>query len=133
MAERVVDADEVLRNLEKLDKAAQGQVLQLAALAGAKPITNGWKDNIIGWPLVKTGTYHRAVHEQVFAAESSSDRVVVVIGPDINDPPYPFFLEYGTSKMAPKPVGRKAFDENSDEAQREFGEVLWALIQKELR
>jgi HK97 gp10 family phage protein len=119
---------DAFKALEALSAAVQSTGLQSAALAGAKPISNGWKDGIQKWPLIKTGTYRRSIHEQVFAAESAPAQVVVAIGTDIVDPPYPMFLEYGTSKMPAKPVGRTALEENKEAAQREFGAAIWDVI-----
>lgn len=46
------------------------------------------------------------------------------IGTDITEPPYPYYLEYGTPKMAPHPSARPAFDENIDEAKEKVVAVL---------
>jgi len=124
------DAIQALQNLEA---AVQGEIVQLTALAAGKPISNQWKNNIQSWPLIKTGTYRRSIHEQVFSTETTSTQAVVMVGTDIKDPPYPLYLEHGTSKMAPKPVGRMAFDEKQGEAQHEAGAVLWRLVQERMR
>lgn len=124
---------ENLRLLEKfrrLGKAGQRQALATAALAAAKPITNQWKQNIGDWPLIETGTYRRSIHEEVFQDVSEPGQVVVLIGTDIADPPYPAFLEFGTSRMAPKPVGRMAFEAQKDAAQEEFADVIWQVIEE---
>lgn len=123
---------DAIQALQELEATVQGEIVQLTALAAAKPITNQWKDNIQSWPLIKTGTYRRSVHEVVFAAETTSTQAAVIIGTDIADPPYPLFLERGTSKMEPKPVGRMAFDAKQDEAQREAGKVLWELLRQRM-
>lgn len=51
-----------------------------------------------------------------------------VIFTDLTDPPYPFFLEYGTSRMPAYPAARPAFDEKKDEALGQVAEVLGRLV-----
>ena len=37
--------------------------------------------------------------------------VEVTIGTDLTDPPYPYFLEFGTSRMSAHPSARPAYEE----------------------
>ncbi len=53
---------------------------------------------------------------------------VARIGTNLTSPPYPFFLEYGTSRMPAYPTARPAFDEGWPEAQRVTSAVLGQLI-----
>ena len=45
-----------------------------------------------------------AATSQISAALQSE--VTVVVGTSLVDPPYPYFLEYGTSRMAARPSAR---------------------------
>lgn len=127
-----VDDKEIQRRLGELDRSVVGEKVALAALSAGKVIGEQWSENINSWPLVKTGTYKRSIHEQVFAEETTDDRVVVIVGTDIVEPPYPLFLEFGTSKMTPKPVGRHALDAKEREARQEFGDAFWELVKRDL-
>ena len=51
-------------------------------------------------PAVDTGTLRQSVTHSV---EVEKDNVVGYVGSIIKDNPYPIYLEYGTSKMQPRP------------------------------
>lgn len=44
------------------------------------------------------------------------DDVEVIVGTDLTDPPYPVFLEYGTSRMGARPSARPAFEQTKTTA-----------------
>ena len=54
--------------------------------------------------------------------------MTAVVGTDLTEPPYPYFLEYGTSRMPAYPAARPAFDEQADTAIRTTADVLGQLI-----
>jgi hypothetical protein len=54
--------------------------------------------------------------------------MTAVIGTDLVDPPYPYFLEYGTSRMGARPSARPAYDEMSSTAVSTTGDVMGQLI-----
>lgn len=62
-------------------------------------------------PAVDTGTLRRSI---TFKIEEERDTVVGKVGSTLNNPPYPQFLEYGTSKMQPRPWLRPAVKTNED-------------------
>lgn len=93
-----------------------------AGQAAALPIQDAWKRKA----PVKTGSYRRSIHTEVL--EVSDERVVVGIGTDIIDPPYPKFLEFGTARMAPRPSARPAFDENRARAVEEARAVFQKVV-----
>lgn len=129
----------VKRNLRALMVAASGRAMKTAVTAGAIPMQNRWKE----LAAHETGTYKRSVHiggitrpegggddshvkarEAVTEPDIGPAHVVVTIGTDIVDPPYPWFLEDGTVHMAAHPAAQPAFDETKDAAQAEIAAVL---------
>jgi hypothetical protein len=50
------------------------------------------------------------------------------VGTDLVDPPYPYFLEYGTSRMAARPSARPAFDEMKDTALAATGDYIGQMV-----
>lgn len=56
-----------------------------------------------------------------------------VIATNLASPPYPYFLEYGTSRMPAYPAARPAFDEMQGEAVREIGRIGGELVEQALR
>lgn len=50
------------------------------------------------------------------------------IGTSLVDPPYPYFLEYGTSRMEPRPAARPAFWAGEHEATKAGTVVLQQMF-----
>lgn len=50
------------------------------------------------------------------------------VGTDLTDPPYPFFLEYGTSRMPAYPAARPAWDEMGETALQATADYVGQLI-----
>jgi len=136
---RLTGSSNVHLNFRKLALAVGPGGLKTAVTAGAIPIQNAWKEKV----PVDTGTYRRSVHiggitqpeesgddghvkqrEPLPEPELDADHVLVTIGTDIIDPPYPWFLEDGTAHMAAQPSAQPAWDETKDKAQEEIGAVL---------
>jgi hypothetical protein len=61
-------------------------------------------------------------------AKMGADAKTALIGTDLTDPPYPFFLEYGTSKMPAFPAARPAWDEMGEPAQKAIADYVGQLI-----
>lgn len=122
-------------NLHEMGLGAQ-MALEVAALAGALPIVNRWKTLMYESgaspppsepgepPHVETGTYARSIHPETVLVIPGL--VQVGIGSDISDPPYPEYLEFGTSRMEARPAARPAFDEAGQEAIQEMVYILAA-------
>lgn len=115
---KIVGIPEARKALEEISEELAGQHLADAAMAGAMIIQNEW----VRIAPFKTHTYQRSIHCEVL--HQSKDRAEVAIGTDIDDPPYPYFLEFGTSRMSPHPSARPAFDAKKEEAAREIEEAL---------
>ena len=114
----VVGGPEVAEALDQISDEMAGQKLVDAGMAGANIIKNQWQEDA---PF-KTGTYRRSIHNEVI--HQSRDRAEIAIGTDLDDPPYPFFLEFGTSRMPPHPSARPAFDKKKDAAAQEIEDAL---------
>lgn len=121
---------------EELQKASTLSVtqvrsaLRIAAKAATVPLITEWKTQV-RQKAYKTGTYMRSIHAEEAKTEGA-DRVVIEVGTDITDPPYPLFLEYGTKRMEPRPTARPAFEASKDAMAKEAEEVFRILIRKKL-
>lgn len=132
MTQPLIDSKELERKLNRLADDVAADTLANAAEVGAKVIENEWEDLMLQDPTTyKTGQYRRSVTTEV--AETSRDQAEVHVFTDIDDPPYPNFLEFGTSKMKARPKARPAFDNKKDEAVKEVRKALADLIRKALR
>ena len=127
---KVVGVPEVAGALDRMGDKMGGQRLVDATMSGAMLLVNSWK-LYIRQRAFKTGRYMDSIRGEVTRREPGF--VQVTVGTDIVKPPYPFFLEYGTSKMHPRPTARPAFDENKDKVAQEIHDALGDLIDKEWR
>jgi HK97 gp10 family phage protein len=131
----VAGAHELVRRMEALSDAMAERVMERAARSAGEVVVNEWKrtfrkkseQSVAGLPpRVQSGTYRRAIHLELVS--HSRTRVEVVVGPSIIDPPYPAYLEYGTSRMSPHPIARPAWDRSKvparDEATRQLSAAL---------
>lgn len=124
-----VDISDLMRGLKRLDAALRADVIKNATVAGAMEIGNEWRDSMTREPTTyRTGQYRRSVQERVLAA--TDKRAEVTVATDISDPPYPRFLEFGTSKMAARPKARPAFDNKKDVAIDVFNIAMRAQVLK---
>lgn len=53
---------------------------------------------------------------------------IAYIGTNLTDPPYPYFLEYGTSRMPAYPAARPAVDEKKSEASRVASDIIGQML-----
>lgn len=109
-------------DLHNYGDAMQGQGRDAALLAGAILLQTRWKQAIQKYPLIDTGTYLRSISYTKVGQ-------IMEVGTDIVDPPYPFFLEYGTSKMAARVHVRPMLETAEPQVLREMETVL-ELIQR---
>jgi HK97 gp10 family phage protein len=123
-------------HLAKLDKPAAEKMMNTAMVSGALLIANKWKQ----LAPYETGTYRRSIHvaghtelTPDFDGEElgePNNPLVVRIGTKIDEPPYPVYLEYGTSRMPPHPSAQPAFDATRNEAIREVADAFGILLAK---
>lgn len=112
--------------LSKVDHLVEAVdiALPVAALASAKPIENAWKRNV-QTSFFKTGNYMRSIHSTVVARTSRT--LELHIGTDLTNPPYPFFGEYGTSRMRARPTMTPAFTSEQNRAIKE-AEIVFTKV-----
>lgn len=65
-------------------------------------------------PRIQTGGYIDSIQTVPF--EQETDRASAVTGTSLVDPPYPRFLEFGTSRMPAHPIARPAYEIAKDDA-----------------
>jgi len=106
--------DKLLRDLRKLDPTKCQEVLFNGMEAGGIVIKNRWQQ----LAPFKTGHYRRSI-------AVVRERTRVVIGTDIVDPPYPFWLEFGTRRMPKgKPSARPAVDQSEKLAKSDMKSAI---------
>ncbi len=88
------------KHYKRLMDAAEGGVK-----SGAELMKNYAKDIA---PYL-TGTFRRSIERDKVVVKGY--KIMTSIGSNITDPPYPIWLEYGTSKMAAKPTFRRTLNE----------------------
>jgi HK97 gp10 family phage protein len=135
MRVRVLGTKQVQKRLSELNARTRGRYLVAAGRAAGLPIERTWKSmfrpsgapSIAGAPPRRqSGQYSRSIHIEVEAV--GADKAVVRVGTNLTDPPYPWFLEFGTSRMPPHPIARPAFEKSKGEAAREGLRVLRAQL-----
>lgn len=131
----LVGSDRIRGRLRALGSSLDS-ALAVSLEAAALPLENAWKDKVANFyddagytgpdgkrGLVETGTFLRSIHH-----EPGDGPHEVLVGSDIVDPPYPAFLEFGTSRMEPKPTARPALDESGPEMRSEFNASMRQLL-----
>jgi HK97 gp10 family phage protein len=150
---RVTGGPALAAKFRALESLAQRQILEAALVPGALVVQNEWKRQAphnessppTKQPTKSTGQYRRSIHigghtelapdfegqDMGYHHRSSSPhRAHVAVGTNITDPPYPYFLEEGTSRMAARPSAGPAFEEKKDEAVEEIRDALRELVRK---
>ena len=74
-------------------------------------------------PAVDTGTLRRSITYNVNEKEKYGR-----VGSTIKSPPYGLYLEYGTSRMKPRPWLRPALEKSLPEIKQIFTDVLKGVI-----
>lgn len=130
-----VDTRAALTALKALDDRASASVLSTAARAGGGVVAAEWRALFRrksdasfpgSLPRRQTGTYSRSI--TVVTVQSSRSSALVHVGPTISNPPYPIYLEFGTSRMPPHPIARPAAMRSSARAQATSISALKTLL-----
>lgn len=72
-------------------------------------------------PAPDTGELMRSITHEV---KQKSGEVVGVVGSTLRNPDYPKFLEFGTSKMKPRPWLSKAIEESQNFLVQAFQQIM---------
>jgi len=78
------------------------------------------------YPAVDYGELRRSITVEV---EEHKNRVDGRVGSIITNPPYPVYLEYGTSKMKPRPWLKPSVDKNEQFIKQRFDKALEVSIE----
>ena len=136
---KIVGMASLERKFRNLEKVAQQKMLEQALVTGALVVQNEWKTRT----PYRTGSYRRSIHigghsslapgfngTDIGKQSSSDGGASVIVGTSITDPPYPIFLELGTSRMTARPSCGPAFDAKKDAAVKEIGDAFKDLLKK---
>lgn len=73
------------------------------------------------YPAVDYGDLRRSITIEV---EENDDTAKGRVGSVITNPPYPTYLEYGTSKMRPRPWLRPSVEKNEEFTRKRFEKAM---------
>lgn len=73
------------------------------------------------YPAVDTGALRKSI---TFEVEEDGGSVKGVVGSTITNPPYPAYLEYGTSKMKPRPWMSPALESSMDYIKARYEKAM---------
>lgn len=116
MAFRISGGPEMVAKLRSIDKAINGAAQQ-ALLTAVMPTVNRAKE----LAPYRTGTLRRSI-----ASEPGPGKMEVTIGTDVEYAPY---LEFGTSRMSPRPYLRPAIEETLPEIGNHLAKAIEAIIE----
>lgn len=122
---KVTPTSQLIADINGMIQDVGGNSGRAALSAGGLIVASEWRRAIYAYPLVDTGTYGRSVGFEVVGRDNE---LICIVGTDIIEPPYPFFLEFGTSKMAPKIHVRPAVERAEAPATAAIAKTLDAMI-----
>jgi HK97 gp10 family phage protein len=124
VSESLEGEKELLKKFAKLSADSRVEIRKKALLAGGQVFATAWKGNINKeHHNFLTGTYRRSI-------QYTYDKFIVLIGTNIIKPPYPWWLETGTSKMAARPAMMPAFESSKDDIVKAIIKVIRILVRK---
>lgn len=74
-------------------------------------------------PAVDTGTLRRSITYTI-----DESKMVGKVGSTINDPPYGAYLEFGTSRMKPRPWLKPAIEKSKETIEKILGKAIKVAI-----
>lgn len=105
-------------------RSANKRVLKSVFLASKENLTTAAilleseeKRAIRSFPVVDTGRFLNSISHNIESNERDL-KVTAKVGSTIRSPEYPKFLEFGTSKMSPKPTMRPTWNKNLNKIKR---------------
>lgn len=124
-----VDIREVTRALKELEPKVQKKIVKKAMRKGMKIVQQSAKDHA----PVETGTTKDAIKVRAAKLGRKSIGIDVRVGEGEykGETYYAAFLEYGTSKMEPKPFMRTAYDTKKDQVQEITVQEILQIIEEE--
>lgn len=121
--------------LDRLSDQVASSNLEVAGMAGAMVVERTWKSLFRGKseqsvpgvpPRAQTGQYRQSIHTEVL--EVTRSHAYLAVGSSIVNPPYPLYLEFGTARMAARPIARPAIEQSGAEALAAITSTLKALL-----
>lgn len=103
------NTDKVLSEFEK----AKEQIL----FEMGEMFVDAWRGVIDAKHVIDTGRFKNST-------DHAEDTDSTYVGTPLNDPPYPIYLETGTSKMKARPTLRPAVLENADKAKQIAEDIM---------
>lgn len=119
------------QGLEKFSERVRGEVLVSAAAAMARPVYEELLLNTSPPRMGRvTGNLHGAVYRTLSDDRSDEDTKSYHVGVNKSKAPHWHFLEYGTSRQAPRPYLRPAYESKVQEAIKAGQNRMRELLNK---
>jgi len=119
-----MNAEEIVMNLEKLEKKIQRKFVRKAMREGAKVLLNEARARV----PVRTGNLKKSLGINTRTKKGNIEMYVSPRKGGKYDGYYGLFVELGTKKMSARPFLRPAFEAKGEEAVKVFRNTLKRLL-----